>query len=123
MERYIQPWAVNFNGSKLNCADSTGVTVTFKDADGNNTRAKRVSIRFGAAAGHIGKIHRVFYNRHGTMADADASNMFNYAGEVELVIPFMCAQVKIFAIDPGAMAYGVYIDAFSDEDITGTTIA
>jgi len=119
--RYSAPYSVYMNDS-LQIAAGANLTITFKDTNGNNTRAKRVHLRIDAAGGHSGEVYRKPYNRHGAVVAAAAGDFYFLAGESMLELPFYTAQINVLNSD-AAVACTVYYEAFSDEDITGTTIA
>lgn len=122
MQTYIQPLNNNFNSSGAIASGNGKLTITFKDASANLTRAKRIFLRIDAAIGFTGYIHYVCYSAHGTVSDAASSNFFLMAGETLLEIPFYCAQIKLLNTD-AAINATVYIDAYSNDDISGSTIA
>ena len=115
---YQVPLNHNYN-YKQNLAAGGVRNITFKDASAGLTRAKRLFIRIEEATGaHSGAVHYKLRSDHGTIVNATANNFFMYNGETLLEIPFFCAQIDFLNGDAGT-AIDIYIDAYSDEDISG----
>ncbi|RLC88410.1 MAG: hypothetical protein DRJ03_02705 [Chloroflexi bacterium] len=119
--------ARNFNGSE-DCADDATLTVAFKNSDGDGSTAKRVQVRITADdPAWDGKVHYKYFASRDPAIPAAApvttDNFFLYVGESELEIPAFTGQIQFLNKDAvGAVGIRVYIDAFSDEDISGTTM-
>lgn len=117
-DSYMAPLNHNYNGSTTIAISPGEKTLTFKDASGGLTRAKRLFIRIDPPMGFTGYIHYKLYSQHGTVASAAVTNFFLQGGETLLEIPFFCAQMKFLNTDAGLTA-DIFIDAYSDVDISG----
>lgn len=97
--------------------------VVFKTAGAVASQAKRYDLRVVGGAGYAGKVHiRVFTAASGA-ATVTNEHFFLYSDESRLSIPCNISEIHLLSIDGGAVGATFYLDAYSDEDITGTTIA
>lgn len=116
----------NYNSAHALVA-STVKKLVFKNAAGTGTRAKRIIMRFDSAKGTTVTGERIFYkqyNRHGVAASADPAddaNFFCFPGEIYLCLEGVkTAELRFLALEAKVK---LYIEAYSDEDISGTTFA
>jgi len=115
----------NFN-SALAVTAATVERLVFKNAAGVATRAKRIMLRFDydpAAAAPVvpSRISYKFFAAKGLAASADpvaGSNMFVFPGEPMLTVEGdAIAEFRLYTADSDVV---LYIDAYSDEDISGS---
>jgi hypothetical protein len=116
-----------YNGS-VALVDSVIKTLTFKDAAGVETLAKRVGIKtvFDPVAGYTGKIYYKFFPERQPIAganDVTSSNVFLKMGENLEQIPAYVSKVQFLSIDPSAVAVSISVEAWSDNDISGAAFA
>ncbi len=113
----------NYNNSAA-LTNNVVKKVVFKDAASAASQCKRFNLRVVGGSGYAGKVHfAVFVASPGAGTHVTNANFFLYSDESMLSIPCNVSEIHLVSIDSGAVGATFYIDAYSDEDISGTTIA
>lgn len=116
MNNVPQVWGNNFNGSNALTANVAGAFI-FKNAAGVQTRAKEIFIRIDAGvSGDLAKINYRL-NLSGTPVAPTTAQQFLDVGGWMTQIKCFAASIGFLTVNANCVAY---IDAYSDEDISGT---
>ncbi len=101
---------------------ATVKTLTFKNAAGTQKIAKRLSYRIvcpDASAPEADKYVHLYMNCASPGTTPTTDHFALKAGDNQLQVPFAAKNIK-FLNDDDLVDYTVYVEAFSDEDISGS---